>query len=466
MNPRADSRADRNSRRVFIGPTEVAGYFGNLQRGLEELGVETTYLDLSGHPFDYRRPTLFGRWARATLGLAMRAAEAGGATRRLWRAAWLIAYLPQMPVRIGLLATAALRHDVFILSSHTWVHRSLDLPLLRFLRKRVILVFTGTDHRPPYLDGWLAAPSSAQGWGDLARATERVRRRVTMAERCVAEIVALPASAHLHTRPIIDFLRVGIPFALPAGHDAREAPTPFRGDGVRVLHSPSNPVAKGTDRVRAAIEKLRGMGYSIDYLEIVRRPHREVLAALHHCDFVVDEVFSDTPMAGFAAEAAAFAKPAVVTGYYAELIAEQLPSHAIPPTLFEPPDRLVSAIECLVRDEAFRRDLGERAQAFVMEHWTPAAVARRYLRIIDGTAPDEWRWDPARQRYLYGAGMTRESVAATVRGIVDAVGVQGLGLEHAPELAAGLVALGARMGDGGSADPGERLASVPRIEEG
>ena len=370
-----------------------------------------------------------------SISLAVRAARARGPMRSVWRALWLVTYLLQMPARIGVLVGALARHDVFILSSDTWVHRRLDLPLLRLLRKRIILVFTGSDHRPPYLDGWFGARESTPDWGDLARATRRVRQRVATAERYADEIVALPASAHFHKKPIIDFLRVGIPFALPA---EPAAPGPFRGKGVRVLHSPSNPVGKGSDLVRAAIEQLKAAGHAIDYVEIVGRPHREVLAALRDCDFVVDEVFSDTPMASFAAEAAAFGKPAVVTGYYAELIADELPPEAIPPSLFEMPDQLAPAIERLVVDEPFRGQLGERAKAFVTTNWNPLSVAGRYLRIIDGDVPDDWRWDPSRQRYLYGWGMPREVVASTVRGILETAGLEGLGLPNAPQLAARL----------------------------
>ncbi|MEP7081436.1 MAG: hypothetical protein ABI841_00515 [Chloroflexota bacterium] len=384
-----------------------------------------------------------------SISLAIRATRSRGPARRLWRAAWLISYVLQMPARIALLLAAVARHGVFILSSDTWVHRRLDLPLLRLLRKRIILVFTGSDHRPPYLDGWFGARESTPAWSDLARATRRVRQRVATAERYADEIVALPASAHFHTKPIIDFLRVGIPFALPATSDAAAAPGPFRGEGVRVLHSPSNPVGKGSDLVRAAIEQLRAAGHAIDYVEIAGRPHSEVLAALRDCDFVVDEVFSDTPMASFATEAATFGKPAVVTGYYAELIADELPPEAIPPSLFEMPDKLTAAIERLLVDEPFRLALGARAQAFVSKKWNPVTVAGRYLRIIDAEVPDDWRWDPARQRYLYGWGMHRELVASTVRGLVASAGPTVLQLSHNP-------AVDTRLRDLASAAHGDR----------
>jgi hypothetical protein len=39
--------------RVFIGLTEVAGYFGSLRQGLEEAGIPATFVDESGDPFSY-----------------------------------------------------------------------------------------------------------------------------------------------------------------------------------------------------------------------------------------------------------------------------------------------------------------------------------------------------------------------------------------------------------------------------
>ena len=92
------------------------------------------------------------------------------------------------------------------------------------------------------------------------------------------------------------------------------------------------------------------------------------------------------------------------------------------------------AIERMIRDETFRRELGQRARAFVREHWTPAAVAGRYLQIIDGSVPEAWRWDPGRQQYLYGSGMNRQTVATTVRALVAHAGSTALGLGHNPRL--------------------------------
>ena len=39
--------------KIFIGLTEIAGYYGNLKKGFREIGIECTFINLSSHPFNY-----------------------------------------------------------------------------------------------------------------------------------------------------------------------------------------------------------------------------------------------------------------------------------------------------------------------------------------------------------------------------------------------------------------------------
>ena len=418
-------------RRIFIGLTEIAGYFGNLQRGFEEIGIPATFVDEAGHPFGYRRLGVLGRIGRAAVGLQERQAAAGW-SRPLWRSLWLFFRVARLPLRVGLFTLAVARHDVFIMSAGvSFLPRHADLPLLRLLGKRLIWVFSGTDHRPPYLNG-RTVRAVAGDPGALAGMAAAARARIRIVERHAHAIVALPASSHFHSRPVHSYLRIGVPFAEPEA--VPEGADPFGGSGVRILHSPSDPPSKGTAEIRAAIDELRGRGHAIDYVEIIRRPHAEVLGALRACDFVVDEVYSDTPMAVFATEAASFGKPAVVTGYYAALLDSEVPGDEIPPTHFDLPERLVAAIELLVTDDGYRRELGERARRFVRERWAPRMVAGRYLELIDGRGGDAWRWEPSEQRYLLGWGMPAAMVVDTIRRLLDHGGTGSLHLDHHPAL--------------------------------
>lgn len=56
-----------------------------------------------------------------------------------------------------------------------------------------------------------------------------------------------------------------------------------------------------------------------------------VLQELQQCDFVIDELYSDVPLAMLATEAAIFGKPVIVGGYYSNNFSPENPDSQIPP---------------------------------------------------------------------------------------------------------------------------------------
>jgi glycosyltransferase involved in cell wall biosynthesis len=419
---------------VFIGLTEAAGYLGGLRQGFEDLGVPTLYFDGGAHPFGYARVDVLGRAGRVVERIrARRDAEGSPAMHLFWKFAASLAHVARAALKLGLLTRALLRCDVFILAAGETFFRRLDHVLIRAFRKRLIVVFLGSDHRPPYLNGrWVRTMPGR----DLALQLQEIRfirDRVRTAERGASAVIANGASAQFHVRPFVQIIALGIP-GLPPAEVYDRSLRLFKGQGVRILHAPSEPLSKGTDVIREAVSGLRALGYAIDYVEIAGRPHAEVLSALRRCDLVVDEVYSDAPMAMFSAEAAFYGKPALITGYYANLVGSELPVDIIPPSLFCLPHELPDGLRRLVADKAYREDLGQRAAAYVQARWTPAQVARRYLRVIDGDVPRDWIVDPLASRYVHGWGMPDELRRQAIRAIVSEAGAAALCLTDRPDL--------------------------------
>lgn len=421
--------------RVFIGLTEVAGYLGGLRQGFEDLGVSTLYFDGSAHPFGYAQPDVLGRAGRVVdRTRARRDGECRLLPRTFWKLATSLTRAARAILKAGILSRALLTCDAFILAGGETFLRRLDPVLLRVLRKRVVVVFLGSDHRPPYLNGRWARSMSDGAVRSSVKDIRIVYDRVRAAERFADVIVASGASAQFHVRPFVHFLAVGIPVVPPLAEVGDPARRFFVGSGVRVLHSPSDPISKGTDLIRSAVMGLRDQGHIIDYVELVRRPHAEVLAALRECDLVVDEVYSDTPMAVFSAEAASFGKPTLVTGYYADTVGVEIRPELIPPSMFCPPDELQESLRRLVTDRAFRDALGRRALEHVRMRWAAGEVAQRYLRIFDGDVPSDWMVDPAACRYLSGWGMPDRLRRQAIAAIVSQAGVEALCLSDRPDL--------------------------------
>ena len=384
--------------RVMLGLTEVAGYYAGLQAELRRLGVDATLVTVTDHPFQYggAADTALLRVRRALVRrLASVAAERGGAARRV------PLKLAGRAVDVLLLGWAATRFDTFVFGfGTTFTGRpQWELPLLRALGKRVICVFHGSDSRPPYLDGAVMALGRGRTVEECVRATRLVRAIVSHVDAHADAVIDNPLSAHFHARPCVNWYAIGV-MSLPAS----PAEPALRGT-VRVLHSPSHPEAKGTPLIRRAIENLRARGIPIELVEMTGRPNAEVLAEIERCDFVVDQAYSDTPMATFAAEAARWGKPAVVGGYGGEAFRQFIPPRFLPPTEYCRPEEMEAAIERLATDAEYRRALGARAQAFLAHRWSPGRVARRLLRVMQGRVPRAWLFDPAQIRYLQGGGM-------------------------------------------------------------
>ena len=74
----------------------------------------------------------------------------------------------------------------------------------------------------------------------------------------------------------------------------------------RILHAPSNPNFKGTEEIRDTIKCLKNENIDFEYIEITNASNEKVLAELNACDLVIDQLYSDTPMATLAAEAASW----------------------------------------------------------------------------------------------------------------------------------------------------------------
>jgi hypothetical protein len=422
--------------RVLVGPTEIAGYYASLVAGFNESGSRAIYGVLNTNRFAYGSGYVPG----PLRGMALRLwdwAERHRHQRLPWIAARL---LHQLLAGFYLLAQLP-RIDAVVLGfGHSYWPGNLDLPVLRLLGKRVIVnLGHGSDMRPPYLDGsYLSADGAAMpapAW--LAQRARLLSRQARWCSRWAHWVIGQPLSSSQFGRePMVNWFAIGWPYqpAAPAAIPESESLCTAAGRPWRLLHAPSKPALKGTATIRAAIDQLRDMGYAIDYTELQGKPNREVLDCLQHCDLVLDQLYSDTPMAGLAVEAAALGKPALVAGYGLDQLRQHVLPDCWPPSFTCLPEAFTHTLGQILRDPALVERKGCEAQRFIAQQWRITLVAQRYLTLIAGIAPSDWLFDPQTVLYLYGCGLSAARVSATVAGVLEAVGVAGLQLEHRPDL--------------------------------
>ena len=414
----------RSPRRIFLGPIEIAGVFSGLEAGFRELGVPARFIDISGDPFAYRASPFAHLLAGPTAAIGR--SPDGRLTAHLRRVARGLA-------RVVVFVAACLRFDAFVLGG-TGFFYGWELPILRLLHKKVVWVFLGSDHRPPYLNGRFVRSHGPLEARSLAHETRRVSNRVRRVEAGADAIVANEASAQFHRRPFVRLLSIGLPTPVGGEPAVQHPHPPDPSSVVRILHCPTDPVAKGSSSIRTVVDELAASGLPIVYREMVGRPHSEVLEAVREADLVVDEMYGDTPMGVLAAEAAAAGTPTVCGGYFADLVPRLIPAPAVPPTAFVEPGALGSTLRRLVEDRSARMELGEAARAFVLEQWRPAAVAERVLEVLSGRAPKAWYVEPATITYVDGYGLPRPRRIRATAELVTACGASVLALDHRPDL--------------------------------
>lgn len=405
--------------RVFLGLKEVAGYYQSLKEGFLELGVPCTFINLVPHRFNYEGQDnpIFQRWVTQT------SQQSGKLSKRLHAASrWL------------LMLWSLIRHDVFIFASNTsFLPNYADLPILKRFGKVLIFQYHGSDGRPAYLNGSLMNAQSNRSIETCLKLTRQLKHRIETIEKYADVIVNNPVHGQLHERSMVTWLQVGIakrPSIYPQTIRFSHEP----GSEIKILHSPSNPIAKGSSEIRQMVRNLQKKGLRIQLIEIVDQPNKAVLNALEECDFVIDQCYADYAMPGFAAEAAWYGKPTIIGGYAGAFWDNILPSELTPPSHYCLPEEMEAAIERMATDHDYRKIMGQRARVFVESQWHPRQVAQRYLDLAKGQIPQEWYFDPKILTYWQGCCLSEAHARILIRQVYTCEGVSGFSISHDSKL--------------------------------
>lgn len=411
-------------RRILIGPGEAAGYFSRLKAGFDELGIPCEHFVFTPNKFAYQESNYF---LKATY---LRVNHLRNSDNRLVRR---IGWAIEICIRFIAFNYALLRCDVFIFPGFGSFFHFHELPLLKLLGKKVIVVYVGSDSRPPIISGkHLDDSGEFVSPEQTYKETLDMFHRIKRVEKNANFILSHTASAQFFSKVFIRVNAVGTPIlaSLPDCNFVDK----YDCKGIRILHAPSRPLAKGSAVIRKIINELREEGYCIDLIELTGVPNSKVLDELEKCDFVIDEVYSDAPMCGLSTEAAIFGKPVVVGGYYAEQYKIDNPDPEIPPTFYVNPENLMQAVRKMIDDINFRLNLGKSAYNFINNIWCSRTVAKNYLQLIDDDIPLNWLIDPKDLDYYLGWGLSKENWRQQVGEYVAKLGSDALMFNHNPKL--------------------------------
>lgn len=409
----------------------VASYYSGLTAGLRELGVDAELVLLAK---DQRARSLPGTQRSRVLNLLDWCVDRVYGLEPCHRLVKALATALFPLVRMITFVWCLTRFDVFVFGAAKGFFSLYELPLLKLLGKRLIFVFNGSESRPAYIGKWANDVDDEKVLSKAIRRGGRQKRRIQWIERFADICISHPPQAHFHEKPFVDHCAIGHPVVLSESASQSLNPPQREHSKVRILHAPSVLGPKGTSGIRKVISTLKAESLPIDYVELSGRPNHEVIDELQRCDFVIDQLYSDIPLAGFATEAAFFGKPAAVGGYAHETLRSFYGSSQLPVETYVRPEDIESLVRRLITDSDFRQKCGKKSGNFVHNSWNAKTVASQFLRVINGTIPDAWWVTPADLRYLHGFGETEKVRRAFLRRVLETEGRSALKLSDKPEL--------------------------------
>lgn len=335
--------------RILHCPIEIAGQVGLSVRGLRERNHYARSA-FANHPFQYENADL-----QFAGGVGIR--EASG---RSWLA----------------LRTLG-RYDVYhyhfgqsLLPSMTG---HLDARLNRRLGRIVVPEFWGSDVRIPSVE---AARNpfyvNARDESD-SRVRSRIRRwaeishgRAIVSDHSLDAFLS-PFFPDIHViRQRVDCER------LPPSYPDPEQRKPV------LVHAPSNRDIKGTPFVRRAVERLRRLKLSFDYVEVFNHGQREAFELYAKADLVIDQLCLGSHGV-FAVEAMSLGKPVI-----GHILSELAPTYPVGlPIIVANPTTIESVLEEWLSDPEKRQARGVASRRYVEQIHDYRIVAARLESVYE-----------------------------------------------------------------------------------
>ena len=217
-------------------------------------------------------------------------------------------------------------------------------------------------------------------------------------------------AGHLHTKPFINWFSLGFPivsksFGIESQYEKSKV--------VTIVHAPSHKGIKGTELIESVVQELKSEGYNFEYVQLANVPNHEVRSFLAKADIVVDQLWSDTPLAGLACEAASAGCCVIVGGEEWSYFEESLVP--IPPSLRVHSSTLKkSLIKCL-EEPKFRQRVAKDLQSFARNEWSSKAVAAKYISLFEsGNLVGGWV-DPSDCIFFGGCGAPKHYFKAIMK---------------------------------------------------
>lgn len=407
--------------RIFMAAQEIAGIMSRLNNEFHEMGIRSDHYWLYDYNGTFYEDNNTGEKPRGFERYLKHTQKIRSAKRPLAKSWWTFIQMLDT-LYILFYAICTYNHFIYIFGRgmfffNRYLRRfgEAEFFLLKLFRKNVIMWMCGSDSRAPYCDIDVFDGNIVK----IKEATEKKKKLLQMLEKYTV-LIDYPASSHFHSKPYVHFGVFGVPI------DSREGIASKKSSEIVILHAPSNLKAKGTEEIRAVIERIKNK-YDIRYVEVTGVSNKELQKKILSADIVIDQLYADYPLPGLASECSINGIPVIVCGYYAECC-EKTWVKPLPPNIFCMPEELEENLIRLIENEDLRKAIGEAEKEYINKYTKVDIVAKKVLSLLDGEIPEDWWFNPEDNDYIWGMGKSKDLITKHVVELVQSYGEKSLKL--------------------------------------
>jgi hypothetical protein len=340
-------------KKIFIGFNNSAGYGSRLLKGFRKAGIAADLYIEGFHPFDFE--------------------DSSVKVIRNPKSRWMQRFYTRY-----LLLKCLFKYDAFIfVSIKTFIKDYKDLKVLRFFRKKTVMILIGCDVQQPELVknapniAYSSCNECVQEYKDFVGCVPETKPlRTRKIEANVDYIMTDRALAHNLKREYIQTYQ-------PINIEEFDNPEPEAVNKVPViLHAPSNPGYKGTKYFLSAVERLKEE-FDFEYRLVKDVKIGELYEEIKKADLIVDQLiqgwFGLLPL-----EAMMFGKPVVC--YMREDLMYDMPADC--PVINANPDTIYNVLRKLLQAPGEWKQIGAAGRRYVEKYHDATKVAKFYEDLL------------------------------------------------------------------------------------
>lgn len=200
------------------------------------------------------------------------------------------------PVLLGYLANKS-THFFYIWNTGFLFNRDREFKFLKSIDKKIVCLFVGSDIRSLKLTMDYAKNNNIDTHAsytsvNIDKSDERNKQKLAESADKYADLIF---NAKMDQLSYLKSEQYGWTYIYDKKKFFRNDTKFDKLNHIKILHSPSNPIIKGTPLVRAAIKKLEVEGYRFEYVELVNVTNDVVLNHLRSSHIVLNQFYAYAP---------------------------------------------------------------------------------------------------------------------------------------------------------------------------